>query len=144
MEVIKQLVDSITSQLTMILMKIESLSPVIDRLHDDITNDSKTDQVTLETVKSLDSKMGDFKETLISLPRTIERIQSMEQELIKVKNELIEGFDDVKTKLEPVYEVNKFLSGVKDHILFWIAVITTAPSVIPALIVWIKSITTAQ
>ena len=139
MEIIKQLVDSITSQLTMILMKIEAISPVLDRIHDGILDDTKLDQTTLDMVKNLNSKINDFKDTVTSLPRTIERIEQMEEALNTVKKELTDSFNEVKEKLEPVYEVNSFLAKFKSHLFFWVAVITTAPSVIPAIIVWIKS-----
>ena len=144
MEIIKQLVDSITSQLTMILMKIEAISPVLDRIHDGILDDTKLDQSTLDMVKSLDTKINDFKDTVTSLPRTMERIEQMEEALNTVKKELTDSFNEVKEKLEPVYEVNSFLAKFKSHLFFWIAVITTAPSVIPAIIVWIKSMIPGQ
>lgn len=138
MEIIKQLVDSITSELTSMLMKIESLKPTLDRLHEDISNDIKIDQDALESVKQINSKINDYKETLVNLPRSIERIEKMEEELSKIKKELTDSLSDIINKLEPVYEVNSFLSKVKKHLVWIVGFVFAAPSVVSYVFAWIK------
>ena len=138
MEIIKQLVDSITSQLTSMLMKIESLKPTLDRLHEDIVDDTELDQSTLSSVKEIGIKINDYKEILSNLPRTIERIESIETELTNMKTDLTTNLNDVINKLEPVYEVNSFLAKVKKHILWIIAFLFATPSALSYIIAWVK------
>lgn len=138
MEIIKQLVDSITSQLTSMLMKIESLKPTLDRLHEDIVNDISIDQDTLNAVRQINTLMDNYKDIISNLPRTIERIENIETELSTVSTTLTNGLADISAKLEPVYEVNSFLSKIHKHIAWVIGFLLTVPSAVSYIIAWAK------
>lgn len=98
LEILKSLIDSLTVQLTNILIKIESIFPVLTRIQDEVQNENKISSDTLSRLKDLQKDISLYQDGLQNIPSMLETI-----------NEMKEDFGVIKKLLVPVNRFTRLL-----------------------------------
>lgn len=123
LEVIKQLVDSLTVSLTNILIKIEGINPILNRLSEEVKDDNSVTQETIDAIKELRHEIFSYHESMTKLPVTIKEIGEIYEKI----NSLDKKLDSIKGKTDKIPNItdqfdtnNKLLSPIS-KIADWIA-----------------------
>lgn len=123
LEVIKQLVDSLTVSLTNILIKIEGINPILNRLSEEVEDDNSVTQETIDAIKELKHEIFSYHESMAKLPVTIREIGEIYEKI----NSLDKKLDSIKGKTDSIPNIsvqfdtnNKLLSPIS-KIADWIA-----------------------
>lgn len=98
LEILKSLIDSLTVQLTNILIKIESIFPVLTRIQDEVQNENKISSDTLSRLKDLQKDISLYQDGLQNIPS-----------MLKTINEMKEDFEVIKKLLLPVNRFTRLL-----------------------------------
>lgn len=123
LEVIKQLVDSLTVSLTNILIKIEGINPILNRLSEEVKDDNSVTRETIDAIKELRHEIFSYHESMTKLPVTIKEIGEIYEKI----NSLDKKLDSIKGKTDKIPNItdqfdtnNKLLSPIS-KIADWIA-----------------------
>jgi uncharacterized coiled-coil DUF342 family protein len=102
LEIIKQLVDSLTVSLTNILIKIESINPVLSRLSEEMKDGKNISQDTINTVNELKTEILSYHEYMIQLPVTINNINEIKETVESIEKSI----EDIKTKTGTIPDIS--------------------------------------
>lgn len=122
LEVIKQLVDSLTVSLTNILLKIESINPILTRLSEEMKDGKNVSSETIEAVKELKREILSYHESMVKLPATLQQIGDI-HEMLK---DIDEKIDAIKEKTDTIPDIttqvnsNNKMLGPVNKIANWI------------------------
>jgi len=102
LEVIKQLVDSLTVSLTNILLKIEGINPILNRLSEEMKDGNSVTQETIDAVKELKHEIFSYHESMVKLPVTIKEISEIYQKIDEIDKKL----DAIKTSTDNIPDIS--------------------------------------
>ncbi len=100
-EILKSLIDSLTVQLTNILIKIEAIHPILNRLLDENQLEAKNSTDALERLKDLQKDFNLYQNGF----QQLQQIPQLEKEVNEVKEEL----ETVKKLLAPVNKYSRMV-----------------------------------
>lgn len=110
LEIIKQLVDSLTVSLTNILIKIESINPVLSRLSEEMKDGKNISQDTINTVNELKAEICNYHEYMVQLPLTINNINEIKEIVESIELTL----EEIKSKTQTIPDIsNQFKTNNK-------------------------------
>ena len=96
LEIIKKLVDSLTVSLTNILLKIESINPILNHLDEEMKDGKNISQDTVNAVNELKHEILSYHESMIQLPVTLSKINEMKKDI-----------DDIKKKTDNIPNISQ-------------------------------------
>lgn len=147
LEVIKQLVDSLTVSLTNILLKIESINPVLTRLSEEMKDGKTVSQETINAVNELKHEILSYHESMIQLPVSLDKINEIKEKVDKLE----EKIDDIKLKTDNIPEIseqfntnNKLLTPISNVTEFFTSPIGKITALVTALLAIAGVIQTVQ
>ena len=114
-EILKSLIDSLTVQLTNILIKIEAVHPILNRLLDENQLEAKNSTEALEKLKDLQKDFNHYHDGF-------QQLSQSEKELSEVKEEL----ETIRKLLVPV---NKYSRMVMKPLSIALFIIVTGASI---------------
>ena len=123
-EILKSLVDSLTNQLTNILMKIESFQPILNRIVDEANDCKEYSNDTNNIVKQINSNIEDYDDILDQLPETLKQINSIKTDVDVIKtaianySDMTKQLSEIQTLLQPVNKFTKFIMQPMGAITF--------------------------
>ena len=100
-EILKSLIDSLTVQLTNILIKIEAIHPILNRLLDENQLEAKNSTDALERLKDLQKDFNLYQNGF----QQLQQIPQLEKEVNEVKEEL----ETIKKLLAPVNKYSRMV-----------------------------------
>lgn len=100
-EILKSLIDSLTVQLTNILIKIEAIHPILNRLLDENQLEAKNSTDALERLKDLQKDFNLYQ-------NGFQQLQQIPQ-LIKEAGEVKEELETIKKLLAPVNKYSRMM-----------------------------------
>ena len=100
-EILKSLIDSLTVQLTNILIKIEAIHPILNRLLDENQLEAKNSTDALERLKDLQKDFNLYQNGF----QQLQQIPQLEKEVNEVKEEL----ETIKKLLAPVNKYSRMM-----------------------------------
>lgn len=100
-EILKSLIDSLTVQLTNILIKIEAIHPILNRLLDENQLEAKNSTDALERLKDLQKDFNLYQNGF----QQLQQIPQLAKEVGEVKEEL----ETVKKLLAPVNKYSRMV-----------------------------------
>lgn len=118
-EILKSLVDSLTTQLTNILVKIESINPILNRLLDESEHSNEISDDALDKLKEFKNEYSNNHKLMEQLPDTLDSIENISVHI----NELQANIDIIKKQLVPVNKFTRFLLKPIGIALFLLAMI---------------------
>lgn len=138
-EILKSLVDSLTNQLTNILMKIESFQPVLNRIVDEANDCKKYSNDAINIVKQINSNVEDYDEILDKLPETLKQIESIKNDIDAIKTAIVTystittQLSNIEDLLKPVNKFTKFLMQPMGAITFILTTLGAGVGIVEAL-----------
>jgi chromosome segregation ATPase len=118
-EILKSLVDSLTTQLTNILVKLESINPILNRLLDESEHSNEISDDALDKLKEFKNEYSNNHKLMEQLPDTLDSIEDISVHI----NELQANIDIIKKQLVPVNKFTRFLLKPIGVALFLLAMI---------------------
>ena len=100
-EILKSLIDSLTVQLTNILIKIEAIHPILNRLLDENQLEAKNSTDALERLKDLQKDFNLYQNGF----QQLQQIPQLAKEVGEVKEEL----ETIKKLLAPVNKYSRMM-----------------------------------
>jgi len=88
-EILKSLVDSLTLQLTNILIKIESITPILNRILDEEDDIEKNSLDNKESLNQIKNEIYSYHQCMVDLPDTIKIIDTLKTDIENIKKLLI-------------------------------------------------------
>lgn len=90
LEIIKELVNSLTVSLTNILLKIENINPILNRISEEVKEGKNISQDTIDAVTELKREILSYHESMVQLPVTLNNIQKIYDSVEQINEKLIE------------------------------------------------------
>lgn len=135
-EILKSLVDSLTTQLTNILIRIESINPILNRLLDESDHGNQISADTLDKLKELKSEYSNNQQLIQQLPQTVKTISDIQNTLNSVNTDISGLQADmavVKKQLVPVNKFSRFALKPIGIVLFLFAMAGCAMGIVEAI-----------
>ena len=134
-EILKSLIDSLTSQLTNILVKIESINPILNRLLDEAKSENQISRDTFDKLKELESEYSNNQQFIQQLPQTIKSISDIQNTLSSINSDINNFQTDmviVKKQLIPVNKFSRFALKPIGVVLFLFSMVGCIMGIIEA------------
>lgn len=138
-EILKSLVDSLTNQLTNILMKIESFQPVLNRIVDEANDCKEYSNDAINIVKQINSNIEDYDDILDQLPETLKQINSIKTDIDVIKTTIAnysnvsKQLSEIQTLLQPVNKFTKFIMQPMGAITFILTTLGAGVGIVEAI-----------
>lgn len=110
-EILKSLVDSLTLQLTNILIKIESITPILNRILDEEDDVKSINQDNKDSINQIKNDINSYQQCLTDLPDAIKTIESLKADVESIKKLLIPVNKFARFVMKPVGVVLFLLSA---------------------------------
>ncbi len=110
-EILKSLIDSLTLQLTNILIKIESITPILNRILDEESDIEKCNQTNKESLNQIKTEINNYHQCMVDLPDAIKTIESLKTDVENIKKLLIPINKFARFVMKPVGVVLFLLSA---------------------------------